>query len=123
MEAEAQLRELEREIALLESAYGKLMGQLQNARIALAETPNPIQIIDEPFVPEESIGSRKTSNVAIAGFLALMLGTLLAFFLDYLQRVREREKALQLESKEDLEVLGREKTDNVAQDYSNDNRN
>lgn len=123
VKTEAQLRELEREITLLESAYGTLMGQLQNARIALAETPNPIQIIDEPFVPDEPIGARKVSNVAIAGFLALMLGTLLAFFLDYLKRVREREEALQLESEQDLEVLSREETDKVTQDHSNDNRN
>ena len=122
VEAEAQLHELEREIALLESAYGTLMGQLQNARIALAETPNPIQIIDEPFIPEQAIGSRKTSNVAIAGFLGLMVGTLLAFFLDYLQRVREREKALQLKSEQDLEVLGREETDKVAEDGRSGNR-
>lgn len=95
--AEAQLHELEREISLLESAYVMLMGQLQNARIALAETPKPIQIIDEPFIPEQPIGARKSSNVAIAGMLGLMMGTLLAFFLDYLKRVRERDEALQLE--------------------------
>ncbi|MFC2105556.1 GumC family protein [Candidatus Bipolaricaulota bacterium] len=123
VEAEAQLHELEREIALLESAYGTLMGQLQNARIALAETPNPIQIIDEPFIPEQAIASRKTANVGIAGFLGLMLGTLLAFFLDYLQRVREREKALQLEAEQDLEILSREEPAKVTQDDRSGNRN
>ena len=123
VETEAQLHELEREIALLESAYVKLMGQLQNARIALAETPNPIQVIDEPIIPEHAIGPRKLSNIAIAGFLGLMLGTLLAFFLDYLQRVREREKALQLESKQNLKVLSSQDADEQPQDNGNGKRN
>lgn len=101
VEAEAQLNDLNREIALLESSYATLRGQLQNARIALAETPNPIQLIDEPFIPQQSVGSRKSSNVAVAGFLGLMLGTLLGFFLDYLRRVREREDALQVQFGED----------------------
>ncbi len=108
VETEAQLHELELEIELLESAYITSMGQLQSARIARAETPNLIQIIDEPITPTQPIGRKRSSTVAIAGFLGLMLGTLLAFFLDYLQRVHEREKALQLESEQDLEVLGRE---------------
>ena len=102
VEAESALRGLEREIALLESSYVALREQLQTARIALAETPSPIQIIDEPFVPDAPISPQKSSNVAIAGFLGLMLGTLLAFFLDYLQRVREREKEAQAEAAQNL---------------------
>ncbi len=122
IETEAQLHELEREIALLESAYVTLMGQLQNARIALAETQNPIQIIDDPFMPEQPIVARKLSNVAIAGFLGLMLGTLLAFFLDYIQRVHKREEALQLEFKQDLSKPSGEDPDKETQDDCTGNR-
>ena len=119
VEVEAQLHDLDREIALLESAYETLMGKLQIARIALAETPNPIQVIDEPYIPEQAIGQRKTSNVAIAGFLGLMLGTLLGFFMDYLQRVRQREMEQRLEDARDLEDLAGENADKEPQDYSN----
>ena len=124
VETEAQLHKLEREIALLESAYVTLMGQLQNARIALAETPNSIQIIDEPIMSDQPISPRKSSNMAIVGFLGLMLGTLLAFFLDYLQRVREREKASQqLEAEKRLEESSGKNTNKETQDNGDANRN
>ena len=122
VETEAQLHELELEIELLESAYITSMGQLQSARIARAETPNLIQIIDEPITPTQPIGRKRSSTVAIAGLLGLMLGTLLAFFLDYLQRVHEREKALQLESEQDPGRPSGENNDKETQDDGDGNR-
>lgn len=89
--AEATLSELDRRIGLLESSHAMLARKLQEAKIALAETPEPIRLIDEPLVPRRPIAPRKTVNVAIAGFLGLMLGTLFAFLVDYLARVREQE--------------------------------
>jgi len=89
--AEATLDEFDRRIQLLKSAHATLARNLQEAKIALAEAPDPIHVIDEPVDPRHPIAPRKTANIAIAGFLGLMLGTLLAFLVDYLARVREQE--------------------------------
>ena len=91
--AEATLAELDRKIALLESAHANLSQKLQEAKIALAEIPDPIRVIDEPLAPTSPIAPSKKSNIAVAGFLGLLVGTLLAFFVDYLTRVREQETA------------------------------
>ena len=91
--AEASLQEMDRRIGLLESSYAYLSEKLQEARIALAESPDPIRVIDEPLIPTLPIAPKNMKNIAIAGFLGLIVGTLFAFFVDYLARVREREKA------------------------------
>ena len=106
VEAEAQLADLNRNIALLEFSTEVLSARLLTARIALGDTLTPIQVIDEPFTPKYPIGARTKSNVLVAGFLGLMLGTLLAFFVDYLQRVKEREATILLEREESLQELG-----------------
>lgn len=92
--AEATLSELDRKINLLKGAHGGLAVKLQDAKIALAETPEPIRVIDEPLVPRYPIAPKKTTNIAIAGVLGLMIGTLFAFFVDYIARVREQESSL-----------------------------
>jgi succinoglycan biosynthesis transport protein ExoP len=95
--AEATLSELDRRIGLLGEAHGSLAAKLQEAKIALAETPEPIRVIDEPLVPRNSIAPKKMTNIAVAGFLGLMIGTLLAFFVDYLARVHKEESASEKE--------------------------
>ncbi len=89
--AEAGLSEIDRQIALAEQAQASLAIKLQDAKIALAETPEPIRVIDEPLVPRSPIAPKKRTNIAVAGVLGLIVGTLLAFFIDYLSRVREQE--------------------------------
>jgi succinoglycan biosynthesis transport protein ExoP len=107
--AEATLSELNRNIGLLEEAHGRLALKLQDAKIALAETPEPIRVIDEPLTPRTSIAPKKTTNIAVAGFLGLMLGTLLAFFVDYLARVHKEERT-PAEDERDSEKLGDRQT-------------
>jgi len=89
--AEASLQAMDRRIGLLESSYAYLSNKLQEAKIALAESPDPIRIIDAPLV-SSPIAPKKTTSIAIAGFLGLMVGTLLAFLVDYLARVHEQER-------------------------------
>jgi len=90
--AQATLSELDCKISLLQQARGILAAKLQEAKIALAETPEPIRVIDEPLVPLGPIAPKNATNIAVAGFLGLMVGMLLAFFLDYLERVHEQER-------------------------------
>ena len=93
--AAATLSELDHKINLLRQARGVLSTRLQEAKLALAETPEPIRVIDEPLAPSSQTAPKNTTNIAVAGFLGLMVGMLLAFLLDYLQRVREQEQAEQ----------------------------
>jgi len=120
--AEAALAELDRKISLLEQAYASLAAKLQEAKIALAETPEPIRVIDEPLVPRSPIAPKRTSNIAIAGFLGLIVGTLLAFFVDYLARVRKQERATRLAATPGSETPRDRNADQKAQSPSEENR-
>ncbi len=97
-----RLRE-ERAIAgvpLLEALAGRI-AQLevqlaeQQVRLDMLETAEPSELfllspIGEPTITASEPG-RKTT-IAVAGFLGLMIGVLLAFFVHYLLQVRERER-------------------------------
>ncbi|MFC2078663.1 GNVR domain-containing protein [Candidatus Bipolaricaulota bacterium] len=120
--AEAEVVELDRRLALLTETAAFLSSRLQAATLALAETPDPIRVIDEPVVVEHPVSTRKTTDMLVAGVIGLLLGTMLAFFADYLQRVREREqlavseKATRIDNgREDApSTLSQEDTDNTG---------
>ena len=82
---QAQLEKMNRDIKVLDSTYTSLSNKLQQAKIAQAETPNPIRTVEDPSAPSHSIAPNKKMNVAVAGVLGLFLGVLLAFFAHYLQ--------------------------------------
>jgi len=114
---EAAVEEFDARIALLRSARTELAASLQNARIVLAETLNPIHVIDEPLVPESPIGPKKATNIAAAGFLGLLFGALLAFFVDYLARTREQERTLEPSVRERDSELRDDNADDKAQSH------
>ena len=103
-ETQAAQDDLTRRIDLLQAALIGLAANLLDARLALAETPEPIRVIDEPLAPRYPIAPKKAANIAIAGFLGLLVGTLLAFFVDYLARVRERGNASRPTQESDSET-------------------
>jgi len=121
-ETQARLDNYDRQIELVSSAHSKLASSLQDAKIAVAETPEPIRVIDEPLVPEHPIAPRKKTNIAVAGFLGLMVGTLLAFFVDYLARVHEQERPSRPEGEHDSKPLRGEHTDQDPQAQSTHHR-
>lgn len=82
---QTKLAQLDREIAVLRNAYTSLAQALQEARLAKAETGEPIRIVEAPVVPTKPIGPQKTMNLAVAGVLGLFLGVLLAFLVHALQ--------------------------------------
>lgn len=85
VEVQAELERLDREISVLKSSYTSLAEKLQEARIAKAETAEPIRVVEAPVVPTRPIGPSKKMNVAVAGVLGLFVGVLLAFFAYYLK--------------------------------------
>ena len=99
--AGADLSSLDRELSLLNSTASFLSSSLQDAKLALAETQDPIRVIDAPSVSQTPIAPKKVTNMAVAGILGLLLGTLFAFFIDYLQCVHHREHPGESRSRRD----------------------
>jgi len=69
----------------------------QQARLYILETAEPgdlfiLSPIGEPTITSTTSGSRSKTTIAVAGFLGLMLGVLLAFFVHYLVQVNARER-------------------------------
>ena len=85
VEVQAELDRLDREISVLRNSYSSLATKLQEARIAQAETAEPIRVVEAPVVPTTPVGPNKKTNVAMAGVLSLFLGILLAFVFHYLE--------------------------------------
>ena len=77
--------QFDREIKVLQATYDGLAAKLQDAKVARAETAEPIKIIEQPILPTKVIAPNKKMNVAVAGVLGLFVGVLLAFFAHYLQ--------------------------------------
>ncbi len=81
-EFHSRLQSLENERTELQLVEGK-------ARQVFAKTPETVDIVSAPFVPEQPVGPRRTLNVLIAGVLGLFGGTLLAFFVNYLRQPQQ----------------------------------
>jgi uncharacterized protein involved in exopolysaccharide biosynthesis len=77
-----------RDVKVQEALYSMLTSQYEQAKIAEARDTPSVQVLD-PGVPAE----KKSKpiiwlNMLIAGVLALFLGIFLAFFLEYLERMK-----------------------------------
>ncbi len=79
---------LMRELKVQETLYTLLVSQLEQAKLAEARDTPTVQVLD-PAVPAEKKSKPRISlNLALAGVVALLVGLLLAFFLDYLERIK-----------------------------------
>jgi len=85
VEAQVGRTQREQEIAVIQDTYDRVARSLQDARIARAETAEPIRAVEAPVLPTEPIGPNKRMNVAVAGVLGLFLGVLLAFVVHWLR--------------------------------------
>ena len=83
MEIQIRREQLQREIAVLRDAYDRVAKSLQEAKIARAETAEPIRIVEHPVLPTVPVGPSRKLNLAVAGVLGLFLGVLLAFVVHY----------------------------------------
>ena len=82
---------LVRELKVQETLYTLLTSQLEQAKLTEARDTPTVQVLD-PAIPAE----RKSKpiirlNMMIAGVLALFIGIFLAFFLEYLERIKSGE--------------------------------
>ena len=79
---ELRLARLERAVKVSENIYLILLEKYQEARINEVMEFKDIRIIDKALTPDEPIKPRKMLNLAIGGTLGLMLGVMLAFFIE-----------------------------------------
>ena len=79
---ELRLARLERAVKVSENIYLILLEKYQEARINEVMEFIDIRIIDKALAPDEPIKPRKMLNLAIGGILGLMMGVMLAFFME-----------------------------------------
>ena len=84
-EVQIRRQQMEQELAVLTDTYNRVAKSLQEAKIARAETAEPIKIVERPVLPTTPVGPSRKLNVAVAGVLGLFLGVLLAFVVHYFQ--------------------------------------
>jgi uncharacterized protein involved in exopolysaccharide biosynthesis len=77
-----------RELKVQETLYALLTSQLEQAKLAEARDTPTVQVLDPAIPAEKKSKPRIRLNMVIAGVLALFVGIFLAFFLEYLERIR-----------------------------------
>jgi uncharacterized protein involved in exopolysaccharide biosynthesis len=87
-----------RDLKIQETVYTMLVSQYEQAQLAEARDTSTVQVLD-PAKP----ATRKSKpsirlNMMIAGVVALFAGIFLAFFLEYLERLRTQRNAQMLQS-------------------------
>jgi uncharacterized protein involved in exopolysaccharide biosynthesis len=81
---------LMRELKVQETLYTLLTSQLEQAKLAEARDTPTVQVLDPAVPAERKSRPSITLNMIIGGLVALFAGIFLAFFLEYLERVRLR---------------------------------
>ena len=77
-----------RDLKVQETLYTLLTSQYEQAKLAEARDTPTVQVLD-PAIPAEKKSKPHISlNMMIAGVLALFVSLFLAFFLEYLERIR-----------------------------------
>ncbi len=96
LQIERANKEIERD--RLKIAYGLSVGtykMLKNkfevTNIQVASMSQDLKVIDPAVIPNNHFKPRKTRNVILAGIAGLITSFLLAFFIEYLGHVRERD--------------------------------
>jgi tyrosine-protein kinase Etk/Wzc len=87
-----------REVKVQEALYTMLTSQYEQAKIAEARDTPTVQVLDSGIPAERKSKPIIRLNMMIAGALALMLGVFLAFFMEYLERMKavaEKQQVLE----------------------------
>lgn len=85
-EKERGLARLLRDYKVAEELYTMLAKRYEEARISeIMESAN-VQIVDLASLPEDPVKPRKTLNFALAAFLGIFVGTMIAFVTEYFHK-------------------------------------
>lgn len=83
-----ELIRLTREVKVQESVFSLLTAQYEQAKISEARDTPVVQVLDKAIPSERKSKPKTTLNIAMVGVLSLFIGVFLAFFLEYLERIR-----------------------------------
>ena len=83
---------LMRELKVQETLYTLLTSQYEQAKITEARDTPTVQVLDPAIPAEKKTKPSIRLNMMIAGVLALFVGIFVAFFLEYLQRIKAQDK-------------------------------
>lgn len=88
-----ELARLTRDVKVQETVFTVLTQQYEQAKIAEARDTPTVQLLDKAVPAERKSKPKTRQNMAIAGALSLFVGIFLAFFLEYLERIRRQGAA------------------------------
>ncbi len=75
---------LYRDVEVLSNVYLFLVQELEAAKLQEARDTPTVQILDEPAPPERKSRPRRTVMVIVAALIGLIVGSAMAFFLEFL---------------------------------------
>jgi uncharacterized protein involved in exopolysaccharide biosynthesis len=84
-----ELARLMRDVKVQETVYTLLTQQLEQAKIAEARDMPTVQPLDTAVPADRKSKPKIKLNMAVAGITSLLMGVLLAFFLEYLASVKQ----------------------------------
>ena len=85
-----ELARLTRDVKVQETLFTVLTQQYEQAKIAEARDTPTVQLLDKAVPAERKSKPNVRRNMAIAGALSLFVGIFLAFFLEYVTRIRKQ---------------------------------
>jgi tyrosine-protein kinase Etk/Wzc len=86
-----ELARLTREFKVQEAMFALLTQQFEQAKIQEARDTPTVQPLDTAYPPTNKAKPRTIRNMEMAGAMSLLFGLFVAFFLEYIQRLRRQE--------------------------------
>ncbi|NJM19366.1 MAG: polysaccharide biosynthesis tyrosine autokinase [Richelia sp. SM1_7_0] len=83
---EQQQRELQRKLQVAQSTYEQLLKQLQEVQVVEKQNVGNARVIASALIPEEPISPKVLLNLALGGFLGVLLGAGTALILEAMDK-------------------------------------
>ncbi len=87
-----ELLRLTRDVKVQETVFSLLTAQFEQAKINEAKDTPTVQVLDRAVPPELKSRPKTVQNMAVAAFISLFVSTLLALFLERLERIKQAAK-------------------------------
>jgi uncharacterized protein involved in exopolysaccharide biosynthesis len=83
---------LKRDVLIQQKVFELLTQQYELAKIEEAKDDITFQVIDTAIPPEKRIKPKRTQNVALAAVVSVFLSIFLVFFLEFVERQKEKNR-------------------------------
>ena len=116
---EQQQLQLQRQLMVAQTTYQELLRQFQLVQVAENQNIGNARIISEALVPEIAVSPKKPLNLALGGFLGLLLGAGTALLLESknqtLKNIEEANRLLGFPLLGTIPLYGEKKTKNTVE--------